>query len=198
MNIGFNKLNAQVLIEERLKDEDIQQLLNHKRTKVLSLRRLKLDNLEFLLALKELEDLRLYGCTVKDFSALSQLKNLKKLFINAVANDTNNFSFLNELSNLEELGIGYATQFESFPKLTDCLKLKKVSIFNCKKLEAINNVETIPNLETFSIVETPQKPKDLEFVMMLPKIKYFSGAFGGKKNDEEFRALLLKHNVQYG
>jgi hypothetical protein len=198
MNIGFNKLKTQVLIEERLREEDIQQLLKHKHTKVLSLTKLKVDNLEFLLPLKQLEDLRLYGCTVKDYSALSQLKNLKKLFINNVRNETNNFSFINQLVILEKLGIGYALQFQSFPELTNCSKLKMVSIFNCKKLENINNIKTIQNLETFSIVETPQKPKDLEFIMKLPTIKYFSGAFGGKKVDEEFRALLLKHDIQYG
>jgi hypothetical protein len=198
MNIGFNKVKFGVFIEERMNIEDLQQLLKYKKTKILSLRGLKLDNLEFLLSLKELEDLRIYRCVIKDPSALYKLEKLTKLFINNVKKENDNFSFLNQLDNLEKLSIGYASQFTSFPDLANCKNLKRVNLFNCKRLEDISKIKNIKNLEAFSIVETQHKPQDLEFIMEMPKVKFMSGAFGGKKVDQEFHDFLNKHGLQYG
>lgn len=159
---------------------------------------MKLDNLEFLLSLKELEDLRIYRCFIKDPSALYKLKKLTKLFINNVKKENDNFSFLNHLDNLEKLSIGYAAQFTSFPDLANCKNLKRVNLFNCKRLEDISKIKNIKNLEAFSIVETQHKPQDLEFIMEMPTVKFMSAAFGGKKVDQEFHDLLNKHGLQYG
>lgn len=61
MNIGFNKVKFGVFIEERMNIEDLQQLLKYKKTKILSLRGLKLDNLEFIVSkrIRRLENLSL-------------------------------------------------------------------------------------------------------------------------------------------
>ncbi|MFB9077975.1 hypothetical protein ACFFLS_04815 [Flavobacterium procerum] len=198
MEPGFSKHKNILFIEDRINAEDIQQLQKHKRAKTVSLTRLKLDNLEFLIPLTNLENLKLYGCTIKDWTALQDLKKMKDLFINGVKKENDNFSFLKQLIHLQELSIGYALHFNSFPDLSNSTNLKRLQLFNCKNLEDIQNVAHIPNLEKFGIVVTPQNPGNLEFIMQLPTIKYMSGAFGGKKIDEEFHALLAKYNIQYG
>jgi hypothetical protein len=150
------------------------------------------------LSLKELEDLRIYRCDIKDPSALCKLQKLTKLFINNVKKENDNFSFLNHLDSLEKLSIGYAALFTSFPDLTNCKNLKRVNLFNCKKLEDINKIKNIKNLEAFSIVETQHKPHDLEFIMKMPTVKFMSGAFGGKKVDQEFHDMLDQYGIQFG
>lgn len=198
METGFKKHKGIIFIERRISAEDIEKLQKYKSTKIVSFTKLQLENLDFLLPLTQLEDLRLYDCNIKDPSALFQFKKLKILFFNGVKIENNDFSFLNQLINAEEISIGYAPEFKSFPDLSNCLKLKKLKLFNCTRLENIDCIALIPALESFSIVVTPQKPNDLEFVMKMPFLKYMSGAFGGKKIDEEFHFLLRKHGIQYG
>jgi hypothetical protein len=198
MEKGFNKLDTGIFMEYRLNSEDIENLLRHKKSKILSLRKLKINNLDFLLDLKELEALRVYACTIEDCSALQNLKKLKKLFINGVAKENDNFSFLSEIETIESLDIGYAQHFVSFPNLEKCKNLRRLNIFNCKKLADISNITTIPSLDTFGIVVTPQEPQDLEFIMQMPTLKFMSGAFGSDKKDLLFRELLEKYGLQYG
>jgi len=198
MEVGFNKIKTGIFIEGRFNENDKSQLLKHYKSKNLTLTGLKLENLEFLLNLKELESLKLYSCIIDNSSILCELKKLKFLFFHKIKNPNDNFSFLTEIVSLEELGIGYAPHFEVFPDLSNCEKLKKLQVFNCKELVDISNVTKIPHLEQFSIVATPQKPEDLEFIMQKPTIKFMSGAFGGKKIDDEFMNMLKKYGIQYG
>jgi hypothetical protein len=197
METGFKKNNGIIFIERRINADDLRNLQKYKKTKVVSFTKLQLENLDFLVPLTELEDLRLYECSIQDPSALSHFEKLRSLFINGVRNENNDFAFLSQLTAIEQISIGYAPQFRKFPDLSNCQKLKNVTLFNCKRLENIDQVALIPNLEKFSIVETPQKPNDLEFVMKMPSLKYLSGAFGGKKVDEEFHLLLEKYGIEY-
>jgi hypothetical protein len=198
METGFNKFETGIFIERRFNNDDMSQFLKHKRSKKLTLTGLKLESLDFLLNMKELEDLKLYSCTIGNSSALCELKKLKFLFFNGVRKPNDNFSFLTAVTSLEKLGIGYATYFEKFPDLSDCKKLKELQFFNCKNLVDISNVTKIPYLERFDIVVTPQKPNDLEFIMQKPTIKFMAGAFGGKKINDEFEDMLTKYGIQYG
>ncbi len=198
MEEGFNKLRTGIFIEHRLNQSDIEQLTKCKRSKRVVLTGLKLDTIEFLLPLKELEDLNIYSCSIKDWTALQKFSKLKKLFINTVKKEIDNFSFLSNLNTIEDLGICYATYFYSFPDLSQCENLKTIRLFQCNNLSDISKVAVMPHLEHFSITSKLIKPEDLEFIMQKPTIKTMSGAFGGKKTDDEFMNLLTRYGIQYG
>jgi len=59
-------------------------------------------------------------------------------------------------------------------------------------------VTRIPKLESFSIVNTPQMPRDLEKIMAMKTLKKMSGAFGSKEKDSQFQQLLDKYGLVYG
>ena len=187
-----------IFIEDRINEDDIIELNKNKKCETITLTRIKHSNLDFLTNLKQIKSLRLYNCSINDFSKLEQLNNLTEIFINGIKGTEIDFSFLRKIEKLEKLGIGYVFHFKSFPNLSSCLNLKRISIFNCKNLADISKIELIPNLESFGIVETPQKPLDLEFIMKQKSIKTMSGAFGGAKIDKTFHELLEKYNLKYG
>lgn len=198
MNKGFNKLKSGIFLEDRVNEEDIEQIKKNKRCKTITLTRIKSDNLNFLLGLKSLNSLKMYNCKINDYSALSSFESLTDIFINGIKSTEIDFSFLSKVENLEKLGIGYVFHFKSFPDLSSCVNLKRVSIFNCKNLTDISKIMLIPNLNSLGIVETPQKPLDLEFIMKKKSLTSMSGAFGGVKVDKLFRELLENYDLQYG
>lgn len=198
MNKGVNKLKSGIFVEYRINEKDIQELIQYKRCKTITLTGIKTENLDFLLNLKNLNSIRLYNCKINDYSALSGLKKLTDIFINGVKSTEIDFSFLSEIQSLETIGIGYVFHFKSFPDLSLCTNLKRVTLFNCKNLVDISNVELIPSLESFGIVATPIKPLDLEFLMKKKSLKSMSGAFGRVKDDKLFHDLLEKYDLSYG
>lgn len=198
MNKGFNKLPSGIFIEDRINAEDIEQIIKYKRSKTVTLTRIKADNLDFLLNLKGLRSLKMYNCKISDYSALANLEKLTDIFINGVRSIDIDLSFLSQVKSLEQLGIGYVTHFKEFPDLSSCVKLLKVSVFSCKNLTDISKISLIPNLKSLAIVSTPQKPQDLEFLMKKESLISMSGSFGGVKTNRLFTELLDKHGMQYG
>ena len=106
-------------------------------------------------------------------------------------------SFLSTLKTIESIGIGYITYLRAVPDLSQCKRLKSLTIFNCKSLHEIASVTSIPKLQSFSIVCTPQMPHDLETIMAMKTLKTMSGAFGNTKRDDEFQRLLDKYGLEY-
>ena len=69
---------------------------------------------------------------------------------------------------------------------------------NCKSLQNVDAVTKIPKLLSFSIVCTPQEPKDLEAVMAMPTLQKISGAFGTRAKDKLFHDMISRYVLQYG
>lgn len=181
-----------------LTKRDYTELKKHCTERLLTLNHVNAESLDFLDDWKDLHDLRMYGCKIPDCTALTRLKNFKNLWYHTNRSKTPDLSFLSSLKTLEQLGVGYVTHLTSFPDLSGCKRLKRLDIFSCKKLEDISKVQRIPKLQSFSIVDTPQLPPDLELIMAMKSLKKMSGAFGTAARNKHFHELLKKHGLQYG
>ncbi|MBN9297522.1 MAG: hypothetical protein J0I41_10950 [Filimonas sp.] len=184
-----------------LSEIDFQLLEKHKNMKRISiwLEGLAINDLEFLLKRKHLEEVIIYGGKVGDYSALAGLPKLKSLFLNGYLRRwLEHFDFLSEIYSLEKLSILHYPMFTQFPNLQNLVNLKNISIDGCKRLTDISNVALLPNLKNFGIISTPQTVEDLEFIAQRKGMKQMSGAFGSKQKDESFERMLEKYGLVYG
>ena len=187
-----------VLAQAPFAKRDWTRLAKLRDQQVLTCTSLRADSLDFLADWSNLRSLRMHGCKIGDYSALAKLKRLSHLFLNGVRSRTPDLSFLGRMTPLTDLGIVGVPHLTAFPDLSRCTRLKRLSIYSCKRLSDLSAVLRIPNLESFQIVCTPQEPADLEPIMAMPKMKVMSGAFGRAKKDAEFHLLLAKHGLTYG
>lgn len=185
------------LFIEGLTCSDIKKIDRYRKVKTLTLRKVKGETIDFVHSFPLLQDIRMYGCTFDDYSALSELRNLTSLFINTIRTAQEmNFDFVGNISNLKQLGIGYVSTFKKFPDLSNLKSLQELKLFNCANLEDIINIILIPNLQSLDIVCTPQLPNDLKFIMQKESIVKMSAAFGSKKLDNEFDSLLMQFKLR--
>ncbi|TPG39947.1 leucine-rich repeat domain-containing protein [Flavobacterium pectinovorum] len=148
--------------------------------KKLTFRGVKLENLQFITDLKNLEDLKLLFGSYKDLDALSNLKKLKSIEFSRVR-QIPDFNFLNSLENLEKIEFEGMAKMEEIPDMSKLTKLKKIIINNNLQLNDIQNISKIPNLKllhlTFADNSKAQDRKNLinqslEILMTSKTIKY--------------------------
>lgn len=196
MKPGFNKIKLdkgyKIHIEKRLNESDLAKLAKESNMTNIALSGLKLDNLEFLIPFKKINDVQLYGTTVKDHTALASLKSLRKLFLNRIS-PHEDLSWIKQLNKIQELSLLYLPLLTKFPDLSALKKLTDITLWQCKRLKDIKNLAKISSLKHLTAVDTPQVPKDFEFIMKMPMVKTISAQFGTTKLNDEFEALLTKH-----
>lgn len=186
-----------VLARGPLSKRDWTTLHKHRNEQILTLDRVRTESLAFIADWRNLRDVRMYGCNFSDWSVLVHFKKLKHLHLVGNRFRTLDLSFLSEMVHLEELGIGGIGHCTSFPDMSGCKRLKRLSIFGCPRLTDISTIPRIPNLKSFHIVSTPQEPPDLIDIMAMPKMKFMTGSFGTRTKNELFRELMEKYNLVY-
>lgn len=197
MEEGFRKVKNKIIIEKRLGDLEIAKINKYKNATAIALWSTKHKDLNFLEVLSKLNSVEFYSSQIDNFDALSRISTLEHLFLNGIKNHED-LSFINQLTQIEELDLLYLPKLEKFPDLSNCKNLRRIKIWQCKRLKDIQNLALIPNLEEFDIVDTPHIPEDLEFLIKTPNIKYISAEFGGAKKNMQFDELLKKHRkVKY-
>ncbi|KAF2325817.1 leucine-rich repeat domain-containing protein [Flavobacterium nitrogenifigens] len=122
---------------------NIQSLTNLKK---LTLRGIKLDNLDFIKDLQNLEDLKLLFGSYKDLDSLSNLKNLKSIEFSRVR-QIPDFDFLNSLENLEKIEFEGMSKMEEIPDMSKLNNLKKIFISNNLRVNDIKKISKVPNLK---------------------------------------------------
>ena len=194
MDDGFHKATERnkIIIQKRLGDIELEQIKNHKDCTEIGLWYTKHKDLNFLEILSKLTSVDFYGIQTNSYDALTKIETLESVFLNGIKNHED-LSFINQLTQIRELDLLYLPKLEKFPDLSNCKKLKRIKIWHCKRLTNIQSLALIPNLEEISIIEIPQKPEDLEFLMKLSNIKYISGQFGRMKINKQFEELLTKY-----
>ncbi|WP_348800284.1 hypothetical protein [Flavobacterium adhaerens] len=193
MEEGFHKVKGnKIIIYKRLDEHEIEQIKKHKNSTEIGLWHTKNKNLDFLQILNKLKAVDFYGIHTENFEAMATIETLERVFLNNIKNH-NQLSFLGSLKQIQELDLLYLSKLEKFPDLSNCQNLKSIRIMNCKKLTNIENLAFVPNLEEINIIETPQTPEDLEFLIQLPNIKYCSAQFGKNKLNSQFEKLLMKY-----
>lgn len=121
-----------------------------KKLRILTFRGVKLDNLDFLAELDNLEELNLLFGSYKNLNSVSNLRQLKSIEFSRVR-QIPNFDFLNSLENLEKIEFEGMSQMEEIPNLSNLRNLKRIHIHNNLRLKNIKSVGQIPNLKVFQL-----------------------------------------------
>lgn len=116
--------------------------------KILTFRGVKMDNLDFLSELNNLEELNLLFGSYKNLESITKLKQLKSIKFSRVR-QIPNFDFLNSLENLEKIEFEGMSKMEEIPNLSKLAKLKVVRIDNNLRLKDIKSIGKISNLKVF-------------------------------------------------
>lgn len=148
--------------------EDVSVIKNFKNLKELELKLSEPTDMTFLSSLTKLERLGISGNT-KNLSAVTKLKNLKKLYIDANEGD---LSFIGDMTELESLHISYSGK--SFTKTIGKLKnLKELT------LNTINNgnpydtsfIPKLTSLESLDFTSNYDYDIDVTGISKLKKLK---------------------------
>lgn len=119
-----------------------------KKLKKLTFRGVKMNNLDFLLDLNSLDELRLLFGSYKNLDSLAKLKQLKTLEFSRVR-QIPSFDFLNALENLESLEFEGMSKMEEIPDMSSLTRLKKIQIHNNLRIKDISAVGNIKGLKAF-------------------------------------------------
>jgi hypothetical protein len=196
MKPGFNKIDTKVarklILHKRCNEADLEKLYKAKDFSEIAIWNIKVESLAFLLPMTKLKHLELYGCSIADYSDLQKIRSLQSLFLNGVNNT--DLAFIGKLPALRELSLLYLRSISALPNLSNCKKLSSITLWNCKQLRDIASLRSISSLKALNVVDIPQSPKDLEPFIKMPSVKTVAAQFGNTKLNNEFEALLAKHN----
>ncbi|MBM1108197.1 hypothetical protein JQC67_18740 [Aurantibacter crassamenti] len=143
----FNELESLYVDGMKKGLENVQYL---KKLKILTFRGVKMDDLNFLSDLNNLEELNLLFGSYKNLESVSNLKKLKSIEFSRVR-QIPNFDFLNSLENLEKIEFEGMSKMEQIPNLSKLGKLKRIQIHNNLRLQDIKSVGKIPNLKLLQL-----------------------------------------------
>lgn len=121
-----------------------------KKLKTLTFRGVKMDDLDLLSDLNNLEELNLLFGSYKNLESVSKLKQLKSIEFSRVR-QIPNFDFLNSLENLEKIEFEGMSKMEQIPNLSKLTKLKRIHIHNNLRLQDIKSIEEISNLKLIQL-----------------------------------------------
>lgn len=114
----------------------------------LTFRGVKMNNLDFIVNLENLKQLRLFFGSYKNLDSLGKIKSLKTLEISRTR-QISNYDFLKSMENLNSLYFEGMSQMDKLPDLSGLSNLKRIQIENNSSLIDITNIRHLPNLEIF-------------------------------------------------
>lgn len=127
-----------------------------------------------LIKLKKLKYLYLGNCAVLDIEFIKNLKQLRALYLNEF-NKVQDFTIINNLTDLEELGIngGYARslKLESIEFIKNLSNLKELSLINTK-IKDKSSLAVINNLKNLERLWLRQEYRSSEFLKLSSTIYY--------------------------
>lgn len=182
-----------------LNNDDLELLRLHKNTKrvALELEGQSTPDLDFLLQCQQLEELVIYGGKVGNYSAISMLTKLKRLFMNGrLRKWLETFEFIDGAVALEKLQIMHYPMFTTFPDLGNCTKLELVEVQGCKRLKDISNIMRIPNLKGLAVSSPLLEIDDMEFLAEKPGLVALNGSLGSKNKDKQLMSMLERHGLK--
>lgn len=143
----------------------IENIGHLQKLKTISLRAIKLANLQFLTSVKNLEKLELLYGSYENIEALHTLQNIKRLELSRVRN-INDFAFITHLNSLESLTIEGQTRLVELPNYGNLKKLEYLGVQNNRNLTDISNINHLQKLKVFwlSFAEN-QKVKEIKHLL---------------------------------
>jgi hypothetical protein len=118
-----------------------------KKLKTLWFTSTKLKGFDFLQGLP-LETIGNYGGRVDSFEYLPNIQSLKKLWIKTNSK-IKSIDFIEQLPNLEDIELQYVSKVTRFPKCDQLKNLKRIFIFECNRLEDIDEVKKLEKCDIF-------------------------------------------------
>jgi len=114
----------------------------------------KLNNIELLSSLQNLERIRLERISVPSFGTLKNLRKLSLYMCNTrLAFEKDSSLISDAFPNVEELNIDYCKDLVALPTgICDIISLKKLRVTNCHKLSSLpDDIGKLENLELLSL-----------------------------------------------
>jgi len=138
--------------------------------KSLTLRGIKMSNLDLIIGLKNLRELNLLFGSYKNLDAISTIVNLEKLEISRTR-QIPNFEFLDFLTNLKSLCLEGMSKMETLPNLRGLKNLKKIQIDNNSRLIDISSIEQLKSLEQLVLFFPENFKADFRRILLAQLLK---------------------------
>ena len=132
-------------------------------------------------------DVKLGG--IKNFDALTTLRNLKYLELWQVLG-LSDLSFISKIPSLQNLFIQALKQVTELPSFDNSSRLRRIYLENLKTLTDLSSLEFAPNLEEFSyVLAMNQKPENMLPVLLNKNVRNVGCWFGSDKKNRQFAQL---------
>lgn len=114
---------------------------------------------------------------------LTPLKYLKTLHID-FERSLSDLSFLSDMQELEVITMLCVSKPVAFPDMSNCKKLKMISLNDVNRLKNFDGLQYAPNLTHIEISQIGLKPRDIEPLKNLPNLQKIYAFVGTGKNEE--------------
>ena len=172
----FSKLESLYIDGMKKGLESISELSE---LKTLTLRGVKMKDLDIIHGLNKLRELNLLYGSYKNLDGIANLADLEVLEISRTR-QIPNYNFLNSLSNLRSLCFEGMSQLERLPSLRGLKNLTKIQIDNNSRLADINSVSELQSLQ--------------EFLLFFPE--NFKAALRKKLRKQAFEIILASKTIK--
>ncbi|GGC94745.1 hypothetical protein [Undibacterium terreum] len=162
----------------------------------LTLRSVKLENLEFLRSLPKLCLLDIKQCQIQDWSALRQLQQLQFLELWQIRG-LQDLSFISSMTGLQNFFLQALGQVAALPDVSGLHKLRRVYLHTLRKLSDIKALEQAPALQEFAhVADSRWQPEDYAGLLKLPTLTSAAVDFGNQKKNQVFRDMLHQRGLR--
>lgn len=184
--------------------KDIQTIEKLKNLKFLSLREIKVRNLDFISQLHNLNEIWFSLGNYESIDGITNLRNLEKLSLHQIRNFTNEElnSVLLQCKKLKALELQNLINLESLKFLEELRELEYLFLEGNKNLDTYQYIENLHKLKTFSTSNSRPKDQNLDFLRKVENVML--GDSYQKKSIENFlqsfsgKNLLIKGKEMKG
>jgi len=143
--------------------------------------------------LKKLDSLVLANIEVEDLNVLMELPNLRYLRVEKLR-ACKGLDCLVQIPNIKKLWIGESKEITDFQFVKGAKSIRALGIVGAiwtkQKVESLEPISDMPNLEALFMPSVQLKDKNLNYVATNPKLKYFAvSRFAPKKSFEELKKI---------
>ena len=193
--IGRFKLLENLYVEGHSKNIEI--ISNLGSLELLTLRSLKLDNLNFIENLHNLNYLDIKLGSLRDVESLSKGQNLEYLELWQVRG-IESLDFLNNMLSLDTIFIQNLKHIKELPSLSSMHKLRVVCLESMTGLDSVDSLGVLMHLKELYLIDMAKLiPENLIDLLRSSKIEKTCGYFGSKKKNQRYIELLNDANINH-
>jgi len=162
----------------------------------LTLRSVSPKDVSFIRYLPSLWSLDIKLGSIKDFSSLEELNNLKYLELWQVKG-LSDISVISTLKGLQYLFLQSLCKVTTIPDLSALEKLRRIYLENMKGLADVHNLFDAPSLEDFiHVCAQNMRPEQYFELLKMRSIKQVSIGFGSDKKNNAFETRMKEKGIE--